>query len=298
MIRKGLKNFFVNLKYYFTPLGVLALGAILGLAIALPVVAQSLKELLEYASSVEGVQLDFAAFLHSILDAVLELDWQNPSKALATLISSEWLNQTFADSIFALVQNAEPVAEQILEKIAASVSSFVVAAVVIIVLAILGVFGGFYVTKYLVRREIARRAFWKFFLVSLADAVITAALPVLVVWLGALWEPSVYLVVLALPLIWSAIALLEAYLVHGVGKLKLKDVITVKSSAMLMLTNFLIILIASAATSVISALFGDLVGLFLGLPLLEIALIVGSLNAESFVKETAELKAEVRPAEA
>ena len=48
----------------------------------------------------------------------------------------------------------------------------------------------------------------------------------------------------------------------------------------------------------ISALFGDLVGLFLGLPLLEIALIVGSLNAESFVKETAELKAEVRPAEA
>ena len=103
---------------------------------------------------------------------------------------------------------------------------------------------------------------------------------------------------LALPLIWIAIALLEAYLVHGVGKLKLKDVITVKSSALLMLTNFLIILIASAATSVISALFGDLVGLFLGLPLLEIALIVGSLNAESFVKETAELKAEVRPAEA
>lgn len=297
MINKGLKNFFVNLKYYFTPLGVLALGAILGLAIALPLVTQSLKELLDYASSVEGVQLDFSAFLHSILDAALGLDWKNPSQALTTILSSEWLNQTFADAISALVQNAEPIAEQILEKIAACVSSFVAAAVVVIVLSLLGVFGGFYVTKYLVRREIARRAFWKFFLVSLVDALITAALPVLVVWLGALWEPSIYYVVLALPLIWSAIALLEAYLVHGVGKLKPKDVITVKSSALLMLTNFMIILITSAATSVITALFGDLVGLFLGLPLLEIALIVSSLNAEAFVKETAELKAEVQPAE-
>ena len=36
MIKNGIKNFFVNLKHFFTPLGVFALFVIIGLSVAIP----------------------------------------------------------------------------------------------------------------------------------------------------------------------------------------------------------------------------------------------------------------------
>lgn len=288
MIKKGLKNYLVNLKYYFTPLGMLALGVIVSLAIAIPVITGSVHDLVDYVTSLDSIQLDFSAFLDNILDSVLDLNWRNPAKAIATILDSDWLNQTFADSIFALVQNAEPVAEQILEKIGSCVGSIIYAFVAVLLFAVVGIVGGFYLTRFLIRREIARRSFWKAFLVSIVDAVITAALPLLSIYLGALWEPAAYITIVLVPLLWGLILLLEAYVVHGLGKVKAKEVITAKNSAKLLLTNFLVLSISSACTSIISAIAGELLGIILGLPFLEIAVIVCALNAESYVKDIAE----------
>ena len=36
MLKSGLKNYFINLKYYFTPIGTFAVGIIIGLSILLP----------------------------------------------------------------------------------------------------------------------------------------------------------------------------------------------------------------------------------------------------------------------
>lgn len=287
MIKKGLKNYFINLKYYFTPLGVFALGVILSLAIALPVISSSVHGLVDFVTSLD-VKLDFSAFLHKILDAVLDLNWRNPAKAITTMLSSDWLNKTFSDSIFALVQNVEPVAEQILEKINTCVSSIIFAFMVVLIFAVVGIICGYFLTKHLIRREIAKRTFWKIFLVSLFDAIVTAALPILSVYLSLLWEPSVYFVTVFLPIIWGFILLMEAYVVHGFRKVKLKEVVTLKNSAKLLLTNILVLLISSVFTSIISAIAGEAVGLLIGLPFVEIALIVCGLNAESYVKETAD----------
>ncbi|MDE6411151.1 MAG: hypothetical protein K2L02_01255 [Clostridia bacterium] len=287
MIKKGLKNYFINLKYYFTPLGVLALGVILSLAIALPVISSSVHGLVDFVTSLD-VKLDFSAFLHKILDAVLDLNWRSPAKALTTMLNSDWLNKTFSDSIFALVPDAQEVAQEIIDKVNACVSSIKYAFMVVLVFAVVGIIGGYFLTKFLIRREIAKRALWKSFLVSLIDAIVTAGLPVLSVYLSSLWEPSVYFVTVFLPLIWGFILLMEAYVVHGLGKVKLKKIVTLKNSAKLLLTNILVLLISSAFHSIISAIAGGVVGLLVGLPFVEIALIVCGLNAESYVKETAD----------
>lgn len=265
-----------------------ALGVIVSLAIALPVINGSIRGLVDYVTSLDEVHLDFSAFLHKILDAVLALDWKNPSKALTTILDSEWLNKTFADSIFALVHDVEPVAEQILEKIESCVASIKNAFFAVLIFAIVGIVGGFFLTKYLIRKEIAKRALWKTFLISLFDAVVTAALPILSVYLSMLWAPSAYFVIVLVPLLWGIILLLEAYLVQGFGKIKIKEVVTAKNSLKLYLVNLLILLISSAFTSVITAITSELVGLLIGLPFVEIALIVCGLNAESYVKELAD----------
>lgn len=288
MIKKGLKNYFINLKYYFTPLGVFALAVLIGLAIAVPFIVGSIRGLVDYVTSIDNVHLDFSAFLHKILDALLALDWRNPSKALVTAISADWLNETFADSIFALVSGVEPVAEQILEKINACVSSIVSAFFIVIVFALIGIVGGFFLTKSLIRKEIAKRSFWKAFLVFFIDIVITAAFPLLSVYLSSLWSPSVYLIVILIPILWGVILLFEAHIVHGMGKVKMKEVVSSKNAAKLILVNLLILLIASAFTSIVSAVAGELLGLLLGVPFLEIGFIVCGLNAEAYVKEVAD----------
>lgn len=291
MIKKGLKNYFVNLKYYFTPLGVFALGVILSLAIALPVISGSVHGLVDYVKSLD-VKLDFSAFLHKILDAVLDLNWRNPAKAITTILNSDWLNKTFSDSIFALVPDAQEVAQEIIDKVNACVSSISLAFLIVFIFAIVGIICGYFLTKYLIRREIAKRAFWKFLLISLIDATVTAAMPVLSIYLSLLWEPSIYFVTVSLPLLWGFVLLLEAYVVHGFRKVKLKEIVTLKNSAKLLLTNILVLLISSVFNSIISAIAGGVVGLLVGLPFVEIALIVCGLNAESYVKEAAERAAE------
>ena len=45
MLKNALKNFFVNLKYVFTPLGVMFLGALSGLAVLISSVTTAVSEL-------------------------------------------------------------------------------------------------------------------------------------------------------------------------------------------------------------------------------------------------------------
>ena len=298
MIKKGLKNYFTNLKYYFMPIGMLAIGVILGLAIAIPVISNAVHDLIYYVSSQDSVQLDFSAFLHKIIDAVLALNWRSPTRALATMFSSGWLNQTFSDSIFALVHDVEPVAEQILARISSCVSAISYAVIAVVVFALVGLVSSFFLTKYLVRREIARCPFWKRWLIgALCDAVITVLLPVLSIYLSLLWRPLAYVVIIFVPLLWGVILLVEAYLMQGYKKVKAKDVITPKNSAKLYVTNILILLIASEIISVLSAIVGELVGMVLGFPFLLVALIVCGLNAESFVKDVVEQAEQSRQSE-
>ena len=288
MIKKGLKNYFVNLKFYFTPIGMLAIGVILGLSIAIPVILNAVRDLVNYVSSQDSVALDFSAFLHKIMDAVLALNWRTPTKALSTMFGAGWLNKTFSDSIFALVHDVEPVAQEILSKIGSCVSAIKYSAIAVVLFALVGLVGSFFLTKYLVRREMAKCAFWKRLLASLFDTIITIALPVLSIYLSLLWRPLAYFVIVLVPILWGLILLVEAFLMQGYKKVKAKQVITAKNSAKLYLTNLLILLIASAILSVISAIVGELVGMIVGFPFLLIALIVCGLNAESFVKEIAD----------
>ena len=57
-------------------------------------------------------------------------------------------------------------------------------------------------------------------------------------------------------------------------------------------------MISSAVTSLISLIAGELLGLLLGFPLWMIAIIVSSLNAESYVKELADRKEEATQSDA
>ena len=47
MIKNGIKNYIKNFKYFFTPLGAIALGVVFGLSLGIPIVVDALKSLLD-----------------------------------------------------------------------------------------------------------------------------------------------------------------------------------------------------------------------------------------------------------
>lgn len=70
MIRKGIKNYFTNLRHFFSSLGAFALGVVLGVSVLIPGIVAAVQTLGETIADVTGsADLDFHALLESVVDA-------------------------------------------------------------------------------------------------------------------------------------------------------------------------------------------------------------------------------------
>ena len=100
MFLRGIKNYFINLKYFFTPLGVIFLAIVIGLSVFIPGVIDSIKTLADGVSKLTSeVSVDFSALVDEIEGAIGALSWDDPIGSLATIFDSEWLNNTILAEI-------------------------------------------------------------------------------------------------------------------------------------------------------------------------------------------------------
>lgn len=291
MIKQGIINFFKNLKYFFTPLGTLALGLIFGLSVFIPGVISSISTLANDVQTVlSDTTIDFTALKDSLLSAVQTLDWGDPFNAIKTMLSNDWLMQTLNGCVSSFVESTEAYTTQFSAAISAFTHDLVTYFSVVIVFLILGLIGGFFLTKWLVRRNIARRTLWKYLLNSFIDSLLTATLVALCVWLVSVWKPSVFISTLVSILLFGFISLLEAYIVHAWKKVDIKQVVNTKNIFKLFLTNVIIFIIAAVFVLLAVVLTNLIAGIFIGIVLMETAFIVIGLNAEAYAKSFAEDK--------
>ncbi len=286
MIKNGLKSFFKSLKYFFTPFGTLALGVILGLSVAIPLMSAAIGELTASVQDIaNNASLDFNALKDSFVSSVGALNWSEPTEAIRSILSRDWLMNTFTECVKALVEDYEPLVAQTQEALNHCIATIVAGVVLVLFFAIVGIIAGYFVTKSLIRRTIAKRAFWKLFLATLIDSFLVTAYVVLSSYLTALWPASLIILTLLSPFLIGIGALIEAYLLHGWKTVKAREIINVKNSFKLLLVNLLIILIAAAFTATVVAVVNTVTGIFVGLALSEIAAIVIGMNAEAYVKD-------------
>ena len=230
MVKKAVKNYFVNLKYFFTPLGTLALGLIIGLSVFLPGAKTALSDLVaSIQDTLSSAVIDVEHLEESLLDAVKSLDWSQPLSAVGTIFDSQWLTDTLNNSILPFVENAEQYAGDLMF----AIETFTVAMIALVVVAAffvaVGFIAGFLLIKWLIRRDIARRSIVKYLLISLVDAILAGAMIALCTWIYSLshWLTAV---AIAIGLVLSGgISLIEAYLVHGRGKVDVKAVVNAKT---------------------------------------------------------------------
>ncbi len=292
MILQGVKNFFMNLKYIFVPMGTVALGLVFGLSVLIPGALSSASVLVDSVAEIlEGTPLDLDALLSSVTDSAGELEWSDPVTAVQTMFSDDWLTAALSRAVGALVGDVGAYTSELgaaAGVFAGAMGSYLSTLVIFV---FLGFLLGYFLLKIFIRRNMARRAFWKYLLISLTDSLITASLVAVSVYLLSLWQPSVFISTPVSLLLFGFISLLEAYIVHGLGKVEFRRVVNFKNILQLIATNLLIFAAAAAMVALLTALTNTFVGIFVGVSLLEIAFIVVGMNAEAYVKSFAALVA-------
>ncbi|MCH5165437.1 MAG: hypothetical protein J1G01_03445 [Clostridiales bacterium] len=288
MIKRGIKNYFISLKYVFTILGTLALGVVFGLSILIPGVISAFSDLYEdIVKVVSSTDIDVDALRTFVLSSVRALDWSNPIEAVKTIFSQKWLTAELGGFLDALVGDTSQFEAQILSAVQTCLDAIFGYVVAFGVLTLLGLIGGFYFTKWLVRRGIAKRKFRMFIAVTFVETILSATLIAGTLWLAAVWWKSVFITTVAMILLGGAISLVGAYIVHGRGKIGFKKIVNVKNILLLTVTNAIVFLLSLAFT--VAAMFINIAaGVFIGMAFVALAFIVIGLNAEAYVKGLAE----------
>ena len=291
MIKNGIKNYLISLKYAFTVIGVFALGVVLGLSVLIPGIISALSGLVDDVKTIIAeVEFDFDAVAAYLVDAVRAIDYSNARTVMDTMLSADWLKEVLTNCMNALIGDTSGIEGELAAALTACIDAIIADLVVCVLIIILGLFAGYYFTRWLVRRSIAKRSMWKFLLVTLLDSVLSVGLIVLVAWLATLWWVSVFISTVVGIILVGLGSLFEAYIVHGRGRVGLREVVNIKNVLKLMLTNIIIFVLAAGLS--LAVVYINLVaGIFLAVAFISIAMIVAGLNAEAYVKSLSDMRA-------
>lgn len=285
MFRKSIKNYFQCLKYFFIPLGTMFLGLLAGVSVLVPGVVSAVNSLVEGISLLSArVELDFTALWSELREIINGLDWDDPVSSMQTMLSVEWLNDTLTHSLNSVLgENISFFSDKMNELISTFVSEIVGCVSVFVFIFSIGFVIGFVLTKLFVRRNIAKRTIWKWFLTNITNAVLTVIMVISGTLFFAIWQPSAFISLLFILIISSIVSLLEAYLVYGRKKVNLCEIVNIKNVFKNITANILIFII-SIIFIVITVRINVLMGIFVGLTIIEIAMCVINMNAESYVQ--------------
>ncbi|MCM1260269.1 MAG: hypothetical protein NC182_04975 [Prevotella sp.] len=286
MIRQSIKHFFTHLKYVFTPLGTLFLGIVFSFTLFIPGLLEVVRHLVNEVNQVsQNTQLDVSALYTTIVDSIAHLDWSNYQEAIQTMFSDDWFAQCFYDAITQVIGENSVYIEQITALIQEALGQLIVLTIVGLFFILVGLISGILLTKLWIRRAIARRKLWKYVIITLIDTLLNVTLISLCLWFVGLWLPSGLLFTLFSLLLSGAVALFEAYLVHGWKKVSFKSIVTMKNIIQLCISNSLIAGIAIVMILILGIVFNGVVAFVCGIGLFTVATSIVNLNAEAYVKQ-------------
>lgn len=284
MFRQGIKNFFINLKYFFSPLGSMFLGMMIGISFLVPGVIQSGLILIDGVKALgENLHLDFGEVWNTLWKEIVALNWESPNQAIETIFSEDWLNQQVTNTLSVILgKDFELFKMEIGQLVSEFVKGLQLSVIVFIAWWIIGFLVGYILLRFLVRRTIAKRNLWQYILNIFVNSLLVLCMLVICLVLFTIWAPSILLSYGLMLLLSGSFSLLGAYLVYGRKKISFRKVMNFKNLSSHFLANLCILLIALTMT-ILAVIVNILLGIFTDLSLLAIAFLVMNMNAESYV---------------
>lgn len=287
IFKESLANYIYSLKYFFVPLGVFFLGLLIGTSITFPLINKSLSVFSDGLNSIiQDANFDFPRFTSYIFNALKDEILFNSSAQ--SIFNKSFLLNIFNNALKVSLENYETHLVLLSDLINECVQSLFLYTIDLLIWILCGIFGGYFLLKFLLRRKIAKRALYKFLIISIIDSLLTTTIVALIISLIRMWAPSGLISTTLILLVYGFLSLFEAYLVHGFKKIKIKEILKFNNVSWIVFSNIFILFITFLLTLISGLLFKELAGFIIGLTLYELSLIVVSLNSESFVKQKVE----------
>ena len=287
MIKQSVKNYFKCLKYVFTPLGIIALGFVCGLSIAVPAIIDAVSDMCTRVMSIVGDAVDFELLFDNISASINALDWSDPAQALSTIFTKEWFNDTVVNNLVEIVGDVDVYIAQINVAISECVDTIILYAIVIAIFVVIAFIAGYFLTRRMIRGDIAKRSFKNFLIETAVGAVLWTACTSLCIWLAFLWKNSIYISVIVAFILACFVSLLNAYITYGRKKVPFKSVVNIKNIIKLIISNAIIFAIGIAITVLIALITNIIVGAFVAIGIIMVTVPVMELTSDSYVKALA-----------
>lgn len=286
MIKISLKNFFINLKYVFTPLGALFLGVLVGVSVFLGGIRAEINYVVENVKDIAAeIEIDYTGVKNRLTEAADGLSWEDPAKTLKYIEESDLINETLLIYLETLSENASDYSERLTVTVRAAADGFKLYFAALLLFVGIGLFGGIFFTKYLIRRDVARRRFWKFVLVSVVDSLLSVTVVAFSVWLLTTRVSIFLFSSVAEFILMGCVSLFEAYIVQGNRTLSFKEIVNPKNALLLVVSDLLILLLGGVAAFAIALVLPALAAGALAVSVFVVALSVIGLNAEAYVSD-------------
>ncbi|MCR4879899.1 MAG: hypothetical protein K5906_02965 [Bacilli bacterium] len=282
MIIASIKNFFKSLGFYFIPLGISAFLILIGLSIIIPEMTTVIQNTYQnISSSIAGATFDWNKISAILINKVTQ------AGGLEVLTDTNKLVQILQETAkegFGLPE----ITQDVTNAVQACVTSLAVYVIGLIVIIIFSAFIGFVVLKVLLRRYLTDTPMIKAILVSILDAIITlAVMELLFYFYDHNQNLALWLIGLVSLIIYVFVALLEAYIFYGIGKVKFLDVINLKNAFTLIIGNLIIIAVSVGVISLVMTIPNQGTALIIVVPFAELMFCVLGLNAETYTSTLA-----------
>lgn len=267
------------------PLGALSLGIVAGLSVMVPMSVGAVKEFITGVAKMMGqMSFDWDAVKNSLLDAVRALDWANPDALFGTLGTKEYWLDLLRRCAEAAVGDTSSIAAQFETLVGETAGKLAASLAVGVFLSVLGGFVGYFVTRSLIRRDVAKRSVCKALLNGVIKTVANLTVLAFGAWLIAKVEKYAILAFLLTVVLYGAGSFLEAYLVQGYKNIPFKKVLQVKNFFELPLLTLIEFGLALGVYALIGAVLNELVGMYVAFAVFVITIVCVQLNAEAYVK--------------
>lgn len=284
MIKSGLNIYFKSFLYVFVSLGALFLAILIAATVLFDRCVVYTRDFAESVVGLyDGVHPDVNGMITYLVNYLEQLTEWNTERLLAVIKEGTWLTdgvlQYLSEQNPGILQSGEKL-NLLLAEYGNSLQRGLIGAYIII---LAGVVAGFFLTKYLIRRESAKRGILKWLLNSLADSVLSATVIAFTTWILSLWSPGALITWLISGLVFGLVSLFEAYLVHGYKKIDAKEIVTEKNALALIGVDLITMSISVVIILAFLYLLNIVVALAVAYALLILTFVVIELNAEAFV---------------
>ena len=289
IFKLSFRNYFKGLKQVFTPIGIILIFGIIAFTVLISGVSNAIQDMMKgVTATIEGYTFDWGEISGEFYSYFRGLDWSSPEATIIQLTNQDFLIASFQTIIHKLYPNIDIDVQTIAtlaQECAVKILGYIIWFVLIF---IAGIIVGYFVTRGFIRRDLAHRKWWQAILFSIVDAAILVVAVFLTIKAFETYgQTGIWFVVLIL-VVMLILSLFEGWLLHGVKRVKLRKVLSIKNIILLLVANVIIIGLGLGTVLLVSLANMIVLTAVLALAIVEVTQVVVTSNAESYVRYLSE----------